>query len=168
MRLTGQVPPPLTWQLCQIIVDCLSPIVFACIFNQSHGHWLLSDALHFTISMSLKLKKENQVVLSFENLMEEDSIIVNELTLLVFNIRKELCGVLDSFFSFLTKYKNKKTPNVISLMLDLSFKSLQIIFSFVGWEEIVSLVEEYDKKFLSPMLVKCYEHLHHKVKYKFY
>ncbi len=74
--------------------------------------------------MSLKLKEENQVVLSFESLMEEDSIIVNELALLVFNIRKEVCGVLDSFLSFLTKYKNKKTPNMISLILDPRFKSL--------------------------------------------
>jgi hypothetical protein len=99
-------------------------MVFACILNQSRGHWLLSDALHSTMSMSLKLKEENQVVLSFESLMEEDSIIVNELALLVFNIRKEVCGVLDSFLSFLTKYKNKKTPNMISLILDPRFKSL--------------------------------------------
>jgi hypothetical protein len=66
MRFIGRVPSPLTWQLCQTIVDCLSPIVFARILNQSHGHRLLSDALHSTISMSLKLKEENQVVLSFE------------------------------------------------------------------------------------------------------
>jgi hypothetical protein len=108
MRLTNRVPPPLTWQLCQIIVDCLSPIVFACIFNQSRGHSLLSDALHSAMSMSLKLKEENQIVLSFESLMEGDSIIVSELALLVFNIRKEVCGVFNSFLSFLTKYKNKK------------------------------------------------------------
>jgi hypothetical protein len=76
--------------------------------------------------------------------MEEDSTIANELALLVLNIRKEVCGVLDSFLSFLTKYKNKKTPNMISLMLDLRFKNFQIIFSFVGQEQIVSLVEEYN------------------------
>ncbi len=89
-------------------MDCLSLIVFACILNQSHGHWLFSDALHSTILMSLKLKEENQVVLSFESLMKKDSTIANELVLLVFNIRKEVCGVLDSFLSFLTKYKSKK------------------------------------------------------------
>jgi hypothetical protein len=92
--------------------------------------------------------------------MEKDSIIGNELALLVFNVRKEVCGVLDFFLSFLTKYKNKKTLYMISLMLDLRFKSLQIIFSFVGWEQIISLVEEYDRKILYLMLVKCYEHLH--------
>jgi hypothetical protein len=53
---------------------------------------------------------------------------------------------------------------MISLMLDLRFKSLRIISSFVGQEQGVSLVEEYDKKFLYPMLVKSLEHFHPLVK----
>jgi hypothetical protein len=59
MKVIGRVPPPLTWQISQTIIDCLSPIVFACFINQSYGHWLLSDALHFAIFMSLKLREEN-------------------------------------------------------------------------------------------------------------
>jgi hypothetical protein len=141
-------------------VDCLSPIVFTCILNQSRGHWLFSDTLHSAMSMSSKLKEENQIVFSFESLMEEDSIIANELALLAFNIIKKVCDVLNSFLSFLTKYRKKKTLNMISLMLDLRFKSLQIILSFVGWEQVVSFVKEYNRKSLYPMLVKCYEHLH--------
>jgi hypothetical protein len=62
--------------------------------------------------MSLKLKEENKVVPSFKSLMKDDSIIVDELAL------------LDSFLSFLMKYENKKTHNMISLMLDPGFKSL--------------------------------------------
>jgi hypothetical protein len=67
------VPPPLTWQIFQIIVDCHFPIFFAYVFNQSCGHWLLNDALHFAISMNLKLKEENKIIPSFESLMEDDS-----------------------------------------------------------------------------------------------
>ncbi len=78
MRIIGQVPPPLTCHISHIVVDCLSPIVFTCVLNQSHGHWLLNDALHFVISMSLKLKEENKIIPSFESLMEDDSIISNE------------------------------------------------------------------------------------------
>jgi hypothetical protein len=33
MRVNDQVPPPRIWQISQIIVDCLSPIISACIFN---------------------------------------------------------------------------------------------------------------------------------------
>jgi hypothetical protein len=98
------VPPPLTWQNFQIIVDCLSLFVSAYVFNQSRGHWLLNDALDSTISMSLKLKEENKIIPSFESLMEVDSIIFYELSLLAFNIRREIINVLDSFFSFLKKY----------------------------------------------------------------
>jgi hypothetical protein len=86
--------------------------------NQSHGHCLLSDALHSTISMSLKLKEENQALPSFENLMDDDSIISDELSLLAFNIRREVINVLDFFFSLLKVYDKRKTHNMISLMLD--------------------------------------------------
>jgi hypothetical protein len=58
------------------------------------------------------------------------------------------------------KYENKKTHNMIFVMLDPRFKSLWILSSFVGWEQGVSLVEKYDRKSLYPMSVKCYEHLH--------
>jgi hypothetical protein len=47
-----------------------------------------------------------------------------------------------------------------SLMLNPKYKSLHIVSSFVRKEQGVVLVEEYDKKSLYLMLVKCHEHLH--------
>jgi hypothetical protein len=67
MIVIGRVPPPLTCQISQIIVDFFSSIVSTCVHSQSCGHWFLSDVLHFAISMSLKLKEENQVVPSFQS-----------------------------------------------------------------------------------------------------
>jgi hypothetical protein len=58
MRMTTRVPTPLTLHICQIVDDYFSLVVTNCILNQSRGHWLLSDAFHSTISMSLKLKEE--------------------------------------------------------------------------------------------------------------
>jgi hypothetical protein len=43
------------------------------------------------------------------NLLEDDMVVILELSMLDFNIRKQICDVLDSFFSFLTKYW-KKNP----------------------------------------------------------
>jgi hypothetical protein len=103
VKVICRVLPLLTWQICQIIVNCLFPIVLACVLNELDGHWLLGDALHFTISMNLRLKEENQIVLSIETLMDDDSIIVDELVLVAFNIRREVCDVLDSSLLFLTK-----------------------------------------------------------------
>jgi hypothetical protein len=109
--------------------------------------------------MSLKLKEENQIIISFESLMEDNSIVF-ELSLLASNIGREVINVLDSFLSFLKKYENKKTHNMISLMLNPRFKSLHIMSSFVGREQGVAIVEEYDRKTLYPMLMKCHDHLH--------
>jgi hypothetical protein len=61
---------------------------------------LLSDALNFAISMSLKFKDEI-VFTTFNNLMKEDGNVVYELSCLASNIKKEVMGVLDSFLSFL-------------------------------------------------------------------
>jgi len=102
------MPPPLTWQIFQIIINCLSLVVFTYVLNQSHGHWLLNDVLHSTISMNLKLREENQVLVSFESLMDDDSVVSDELSLLASNIKREVINVLDSFLSFLKVYDKKK------------------------------------------------------------
>jgi hypothetical protein len=69
----------------------------------------------------LKLKKDREPLPSFENLMEDESSLAKALALLASNIRKEVCGVLYSFFSFLKKYEKNKAHNMVSLMLDLRF-----------------------------------------------
>ncbi len=150
------------------IVDYHSPIFSIYVLNQLCGHWFLNDALHSTISMTLKLRGKNQVLPSFESLMDDDSIISDELSLLASNIRMEVINVLDFFLSFLKVYDKKKSHNMISLMLDPKYKSLRIVSSFVGREQGVALVEEYDKKSLYLMLVKCHEHLHPLVRSKNY
>jgi hypothetical protein len=53
--------------------------------------------------MKLKFKEENEVFPSFKSPMEDDYVIADELALLVFNIRKEVCGVLNFFLSFKKK-----------------------------------------------------------------
>jgi hypothetical protein len=156
VKVTSCMLPPLIWQhIFQIIVNCLSPIIFAYVRNQSCGYGLLSDVLYSAIFMSLKVKEENKIIPSFESLMEDGSIIFGELFLLAFNIRREVINVLDSFLSFFKKYENMKAHNVIFLMLDPRFKSLHIVSSFVRKEQGVVLVVEYDRKTLYPMLVNA-------------
>jgi hypothetical protein len=55
----------MTWHICQIVVDCLSFVVNAYVLNQYRRYWLLSDALHFAISMSLKLREKSKNAQSF-------------------------------------------------------------------------------------------------------
>jgi hypothetical protein len=92
--------------------------------------------------------------------MDDDSTIILELFLFTSNIKKKVCGVLDSFLSFLKNYEERKTHNMFSLMLDPQFKSLHLISSFVGHEQNIYIIEKYDQKSLQPILLKCYHHLH--------
>ncbi len=105
VKMTIQVPPPLTTHICQIIVNSFSLIVTTCALNQSKGHWLLIYALNFAISISLKLKVELENTPSFQTSMEKDSSVALELICLAFNTRKKVCMVLHSFFSFLKKHE---------------------------------------------------------------
>jgi hypothetical protein len=45
-------------------------------------------------------------------------------------------------------------------MLDPIFKSLRLIYFFIGCEHQVVIIEKYGKKSLFPMLLKFYCHLH--------
>jgi hypothetical protein len=65
--------------------------------------------------------------------MEEESIVVDELTFFAFNIREEVCVVL-ALLSFLRKFAKKKARNIFYLMLDPRFKSLHLVSSFIGRE----------------------------------
>jgi hypothetical protein len=105
--MNARVPPPLTWHIYRIIVDSFGPIVSTYILNQFKGHWLLSDALNSTISMSLKFLNEIDST-TFDNLMEKDGNVAYELSCLASNMKKEVIQVLDYFLSFLKKYEERK------------------------------------------------------------
>jgi hypothetical protein len=50
-------------------------VVSACVFNQSHGHLLISNALHVTITMALELK-EFFLMAPFMVNLEDDMVVV--------------------------------------------------------------------------------------------
>jgi hypothetical protein len=116
-------------------------IVITYILDQ-WGHWLVGDALHATISMSIKLKEEiNHFVL--DTLMKNDSKMdIDWLGTLIMNMKKVICGVIDSFLSILTKYDERKIHNMLSLMLNLKFKILKFFSSFIGCEQRVAIAKK--------------------------
>jgi hypothetical protein len=70
--------------------------------------------------------------------MEEDFSVALELVCLVFNIRKEVCGVLNSFLCLLKKF-DKRTRNMLVLILDTRLKSLRLMFSFIGHDQGITI-----------------------------
>jgi hypothetical protein len=69
--------------------------------------------------MNLKLKEEINNLFVLNDLMEDylgvDLELINRFAM---SMKKEVCGVIDSFFSFLTKYDERRSHNILSLMLD--------------------------------------------------
>ncbi len=90
--------------------------------------------LNSTISIILKLRNVPDVLPSLLNLMEDESIIVDELIFFASNIKKGVCVVLKSFLSFLKKNFKNKAHKMFSLMLDPRFKILCLVSSFIGKE----------------------------------
>jgi hypothetical protein len=60
----------------------------------------------------------------------------------------------------------EKTHNMLTLMLDPRFNSLCLMFSFIGRDQGVAIVEQYDIMSLYLMLMKCYYQLHSSIESK--
>jgi hypothetical protein len=115
--------------------------------------------------MCLKLREEITNPSTLVNLINDDYWITFGLFLFASNIRREVCGVLDFFLYFQKRIEKRKVHNMLSLMLDPRFKNFCLISSFVGRKERISIVDEYDRRILYPMFLKCYHHLHPMTKF---
>jgi hypothetical protein len=51
------------WTIVKVITSCLNPMVTNCVMNQFHGHWLLSNVLTTTITLTIKLQFEMAKIL---------------------------------------------------------------------------------------------------------
>ncbi len=91
--------------------------------------------------MSFKTRDEMHLRPFFESFMDDDIGIFLQLVTFVSNIKSEVFGVLDFFLSFLRTSEEKKTHNMLSLMLDPGFESLQLVFLYVGKKQGVCIVE---------------------------
>jgi hypothetical protein len=76
--------------------------------------------------------------------MEEDFNVAFELICLASNIRKEVCGVINSFLSFLKKFDERKIHYMLALMLDTRLKILRLMSSFIGHDQGITIIEQYD------------------------
>ncbi len=73
-------------------------------------------------------------------------------------IRKQICDVLNGFLSSLIKYEEKKTCNMLFLMLDPRFKNLELVSFSI--KQGIFMVEDYDRQSLFSMLLKCHHVFH--------
>jgi hypothetical protein len=87
--------------------------------------------------MSFKVKEEMNDPFVLNNLMEDYLGVDLELTnKFAMNMKQEVCGVVDSFFSFFTKYDERRAHNILSLMLD------SLVINKLG----VVILKEHDRR----------------------
>jgi hypothetical protein len=65
----------------------------------------------------------------------------------------EVMPILTPFFAFSSTYITTKAHNMLTLMLDLHFKPLDVVKGFVGREKVIQMVVKYDNKSLMPLLL---------------
>jgi hypothetical protein len=106
----------------------------------------------------LKLKEKIKISPTLVTLIYDDYRVIIEFFLLASNMKREVLRVLESFISYPRKYDAIKTHNLF-LMLEHRYKRFCLISSYISCE-VVTNVEEHDKKSLYPTIVKCYNHLH--------
>jgi hypothetical protein len=65
--------------------------------------------------MNSKLKEDVGIIHNLNQFMDDDSTIILELSLFTSDIKKEVCGVLDFFLSFLRNSEKRKAHNMFFL-----------------------------------------------------
>jgi len=60
----------------------------------------------------------------------------------------------------------EKTHYMLALMLDPRFNNLCLMFSFIGRDQGVAIVKQYDIMSLYLMFMKCYYQLHSSIESK--
>ncbi len=71
-----------------------------------------------------------------------------------------VCGVQDSYLSFLKKFNERKSHNMLVIMLNPRFKSFFLVFLFIGHDQ-GAIVGQYDTTLsLYPMFMRFYYQLH--------
>ncbi len=123
------VPKAEVWVIAKAITFILNPIVYASVMNQSKGHWLLSNAL--TISITLTMEMEAQL-LELSIGLEIFYLFEAKIYLLHRNMRLEVIKGLEPFLEFLRSFDVMRPHNMMAIMLDPHFKALSIMANLVG------------------------------------
>ena len=163
MALQNRVPLGQTWAVVEAISSTLSPVVSACVLNQSRGYWLLSDALASTIFMSVKFEMEKIDLECHLQAAIRLDIFDSKLLMLTARMREQVVRVLAPFLSFMRVYNPSSAHNMLALMLDPRHKELALVGSYLGREEATRIAQEYDERLLLPLLISVYRKKHEPV-----
>jgi len=113
--------------------------------------------------ISLKLQQDITNIATPDNMVDDEIGEYSnvELAKKIINVKRQIICVLNPFLSSLQKFESKVSHNMLCFMLNPQYKNLPFIFLFIGHDTIILILNEYDKKSLILIMLKCYEHLYH-------
>ncbi len=129
----------------------MPPFVKKCILNQTHDYWFIFNIVHvaFPINVSMQMEIQQSKTTS-SNFIKGD--FESELQAL----HLHMMAILAPFLSFATTCIPSKAHNMLVLMLDLHFKCLNVVKTFVGWAKIMEMVAKYDITSLMSLAVVAF------------
>jgi hypothetical protein len=103
----------------------------------------LSNALNFAFSLSVAMQSEiEQFNINSNNFVRHD--FEYELQALCMQMMGEIMVVMAQFLVFSSTNIYGKAHNMLVLMLDLCFKSLNVVKDFVRKAKVIQMLVEYD------------------------
>jgi hypothetical protein len=140
------------------MVKTLSFIAIGCVLNQSHEHWFLGNSLHLFITKMRVFRDEVVDAIVPNNMGDLEANAFDEkLGELMVHMKLKVLEVLQPFMSFLDGFEKNMGHNMLLLMLNPRFKSLQLVTNYIGHDKTSTLVVQYDVGLLLPLLIQCYK-----------
>jgi hypothetical protein len=154
------------WQVVQVIVETMKPVMHAILANQSRDFWTLSDTISLAMNMVRDCRRVNINMQDDDDHDEQEDekenlSIDQELVKLSCNMRSQIISVLESFLKFAKEIKREKAHCMISLCLDHRHKRMKCLIEYLqDQNKAKQIVTEYDDRVLIPMLKNAYKQMH--------
>ncbi len=130
---------------CKAITSCLNPMAKSCFMNQSHIHWLFSNALINTITLIVKFQAQIVEMVSLSNGIEDlDNFWFWTLPFPKKHVRRNSKGFETFPFYFLRFFYSNQVHHMFIIILDLQFKSLEVVKKMVGHGDAIQVVSKYE------------------------
>jgi len=101
VALHNHVPSPRTWDVCEIVVKIMSPIVISNVLNKNHEHWLLGGVLQFVIIKIHEFYNYVVDVVVLDNMADPKANVCDaEFKKLTICMKRQMLEVLQPFLFF--------------------------------------------------------------------
>ncbi len=124
------------WDVTEVVIMCLNPMVFTCVLNQSKGYQLLSNALVIVINLIIAMKFQLDPFVDGSETYDQFDV---EFQILNKNMWQKVMKVIRPILQFLRTFDSCQVHNMLALMVEPYYKSLWVVENYVGRGNVICL-----------------------------